>query len=227
MPKKISNEVLQQAQELRIQGKSYKEISSELSVSLSWCWHNLKTAQQENKDVIDSLEKKSKSNRGVSKGEIAKAVDMNQSKEALKKDVQKLSQRIRKRSKENLVRPNWMTPEFATFITDSVVNESMAAEQRMHEQATELRAILLDNCTSKEQEDSIPSVFALKSAVATLTYTMTNQSSKAGSILGNWLESLYNTAVKLEKRNTQEEVVVKVVPFVLPSDLQDLDELAY
>ena len=227
MPKKISNEVLQQAQELRIQGKSYEEISKTLNVSISWCWQNLKNAQKETKDVVDSLEQKSKGRRGVSKAEIAKAVDNNQSKEALKKEVQKVSQRLRKRSKENLVRPNWMTPEFATFITDSIVNESMAAEQRMHEQALELRSILLSNCTTEDQENSIPSTVALKSAIATLTYTMTNQSSKAGNILSNWLESLYETAVKLEKRNTSKEVHIKVTPFVLPSELQDLDSIAY
>ena len=227
MPKKISNEVLQQAQELRTQGKPYEEISKALQVSMSWCWENLKNAQKETKGVVDSLEQKSKGKRGVSKAEIAKAVDNNQSKEALKKDVQKVSQRLRKRSKENLVRPNWMTPEFATFITDSIVNESMSAEQRMHEQALELRAILLSNCTTEEQENSIPSTVALKSAIATLTYTMTNQSSKAGSILSNWLESLYETAVKLEKRNTSKEVSIKVTPFVLPSELHDLDSITY
>lgn len=227
MPKKISNEVLQKAQELRTQGKPYEEISKALQVSLSWCWQNLKNAQKETKGVVDSLEQKSKGKRGVSKAEIAKAVDNNQSKEALKKDVQKVSQRLRKRSKENLVRPNWMTPEFATFITDSIVNESMSAEQRIHEQASELRAILLSNCTTEEQENSIPSTVALKSAIATLTYTMTNQSSKAGSILSNWLESLYETAVKLERRNTSKEVSIKMIPFVLPSELRDLDGIAY
>ena len=41
MPKKISNEVLLQAQELRTQGKSYEEISKTLQVSMSWCWHSL------------------------------------------------------------------------------------------------------------------------------------------------------------------------------------------
>ena len=78
MPKKISNEVLQQAQELRTQGKSYEEISKALNVSISWCWQNLKNAQKETKDVVDSLEQKSKSRRGVSKAEIAKAAKISE-----------------------------------------------------------------------------------------------------------------------------------------------------
>lgn len=226
MPKKISPETLNQAKELRNSGKSYKEVSEALNVSISWCWHNLPSAQDKKKEVISELESKSKSKRGLSKGEIAKAVNTEQSKEQLKKDVQKVSQRLRKRSKENLVRPNWMTPEFAVFITNSVVEESMTCEQRMHEQATELRAVLLDSC-DVELHDSIPSVQSLKAAIATLTYTMINQSSKSGSILSNWLDSLYDTACRLEKRNTKVEVSVKVIPFVLPSELQDLDEVCY
>jgi hypothetical protein len=41
MPKKISNEIKLQAQELRTQGKSYDEVSKVLNLSISWCWHNL------------------------------------------------------------------------------------------------------------------------------------------------------------------------------------------
>ena len=55
MPKKISNEVLQQAQELRIQGKSYDEISKTLSVSISWCKHNLSSVLAQKKEVINAL----------------------------------------------------------------------------------------------------------------------------------------------------------------------------
>lgn len=227
MPKKISNETLQQAQELRASGKSYSYISDALDVSISWCRHNLVSAQEKTKEIVDGLESKSRTKKGVSKGEIAKAVDVDQSKEQLKKDVQKVTQRLRKRSKENIVRPNWMVPEFSVFITNSIVQGSMDAEQRLHEQAYELHRMLLDNCTTEEQKESIPSVFALKGAITTLVYTMTNQSGKAGGILENWLESLYNTAVKLENRNTTNEVLSRSVPFVLPSELHDLDEVAY
>ena len=227
MPKKISNETITKAQELRTQGKSYAYISNELDVSISWCRHNLVSAQEKTKEVVAELENKSRTKKGVSKGEIAKAVDVAQSKEQLKKDVQKVTQRLRKRSKENIVRPNWMMPEFSVFITNNIVQESMAAEQRLNDQAYELHCLLVDHCTTEEQRDDVPSVFALKGAIATLVYTMTNQSSKAGGILENWLESLYNTAVKLENRNTKNEVLAKPVPFVLPSELQGMDDIAY
>jgi len=99
MPKKISNETLHLAQELRASGKSYSYISDELDVSVSWCRHNLVSAQEKTKEIVAGLENKSRTKKGVSKGEIAKAVDVAQTKEQLKKDVQKVTQRLRKRSK--------------------------------------------------------------------------------------------------------------------------------
>ena len=227
MTKKISHEIAQQARELRASGKTYAEISKELSISVSWCRHHLVSAQEKAKEIVSELENKSRTRKGVSKAEIARAVDVKQSKEQLKKDVQKVTQRLRKRSKENIVRPNWMVPEFAVFITNNIVQESMAAEQRLNDQAYELYCLLADNCTTEEQLKSLPSVYAIKGAIATLVYTMTNQSSKAGGILENWLESLYNTAVKLENRNLKIEVLDKPVPFVLPSELEGMDEIAY
>jgi len=55
MPKKISNEVLQKAQELRTQGKPYEEISKALQVSVSWCKHNLSSALAQKKYLEKSL----------------------------------------------------------------------------------------------------------------------------------------------------------------------------
>lgn len=227
MTKKISPEITQQAQELRASGKTYAEVSKELNIGITWCKTNLRKVVVQTEEKINELEHKSKTRKGLSKGEIAKTLDSNQSKEQLKKDVQKMTQRIRKRSKENIVRPNWMVPEFARYVTDKIVEESMAAEQRMHDQAMELRAILLDACETEEAQEEVPSVQALKSAIATLTYTMTNQSSAAGSILSGWLESLYTTANKLEKRNNPKEISIKIAPFVLPSELLGYDEIAY
>jgi hypothetical protein len=227
MTRKISPEIVQQAVKLRAAGKTYMEVSKELNIGITWCKTNLNKVSVRTEERISELESKSRTRKGLSKGEIAKTLDSNQSKEQLKKDVQKMTQRIRKRNKENIVRPNWMVPEFARYVTNRIIEDSMAQEQRMHEQATELRTLLLDAYESEDEQKEVPSVQALKSAIATLTYTMTNQSSAAGSILSSWLESLYNTAVKLEHRNHTKEISIKVVPFVLPSELQDIGEFAY
>lgn len=227
MPKKISNEVLLQAQELRTQGKSYEEISKALQVSMSWCWHNLKTVKTIGKEVIDELEKKSRTRKGVSKGEIAKAIEQDQNPEQLHKDVKKVSQRIKKRSKENIIRPNWMVPQFSVFMTEQIVQEAMAIEQRTNDRAYELHMLLLSNANTKEEEEQIPSVASIKSAICGMAMTMTNQSSRAGGLLMNWLESLHKTSLKLEERNAKKDVVVKVQKESIPKELLDLDDCAY
>ena len=227
MPKKISNEVLQQAQELRTQGKSYEEISKALDVSLSWCWHNLKSVRAIEKEVIDELEKKSRTQKGVSKGEIARAIDQDQKPEQLHKDVKKVAQRIKKRSKENIIRPNWMVPQFSVFMTEQVIQEAMAIEQRTHEYAYELHTLLLDNATTQEEKEQVPSVLSIKSAICGMAQAMTSQSSATGGLLTNWLESLHKTSLKLEERNSKVSLVVKVQKESVPKELLDLSDCAY
>ena len=227
MPKKISNEIKLQAQELRTQGKSYEEISKALDVSLSWCWHNLKAVRTIEKEIIDELEKKSRTQKGVSKGEIARAIDQDQKPEQLHKDVKKVTQRIKKRSKENIIRPNWMVPQFSVFMTEQVIQEAMAIEQRTHEYAYELHMILLDNATTQEEKDQVPSVLSIKSAICGMAQAMTSQSSATGGLLTNWLESLHKTSLKLEERNSKVSLVVKVQKESIPKELLDLSDCAY
>ena len=227
MPKKISNEIKLQAQELRTQGKSYEEISKALDVSLSWCWHNLKSVRAIEKEIIDELEKKSRTQKGVSKGEIARAIDQDQKPEQLHKDVKKVTQRIKKRSKENIIRPNWMVPQFSVFMTEQVIQEAMAIEQRTHEYAYELHMILLDNATTQEEKDQVPSVLSIKSAICGMAQAMTSQSSATGGLLTNWLESLHKTSLKLEERNSKVSLVVKVQKESIPKELLDLSDCAY
>ncbi len=227
MPKKISNEIKLQAQELRTQGKSYEEISKALDVSLSWCWHNLKSVRAIEKEVIDELEKKSRTRKGVSKGEIARAIDQDQKPEQLHKDVKKVAQRIKKRSKENIIRPNWMVPQFSVFMTEQVIQEAMAIEQRTHEYAYELHMLLLDNATTQEEKEQVPSVLSIKSAICGMAQAMTSQSSATGGLLTNWLESLHKTSLKLEERNSKVSLVVKVQKESVPKELLDLSDCAY
>lgn len=227
MPKKISNEIKLQAQELRTQGKSYEEISKALDVSLSWCWHNLKSVRAIEKEILDELEKKSRTQKGVSKGEIARAIDQDQKPEQLHKDVKKVVQRIKKRSKENIIRPNWMVPQFSVFMTEQVIQEAMAIEQRTHEYAYELHMMLLDNATTQEEKDQVPSVLSIKSAICGMAQAMTSQSSATGGLLINWLESLHKTSLKLEERNSKVSLVVKVQKESIPKELLDLSDCAY
>lgn len=227
MPKKISNEVLQQAQELRIQGKSYDEISKTLSVSISWCKHNLSSVLAQKKEVINALESKSKTRKGVSKGEISKAVNVNQPRKELIKEIKNVTQQIRTRSKENIVRPNWMPPEFSMFTTEQVMLYANEMERRLQEYAADIRDTILDKCNTEDQKDSVPSTLSLKFAMASLVCAMTNPSSAAGAILINTTNSLYDTALKLEKRNGSHDMKIKVLKTPLLGSFDDMDEIAY
>ena len=210
MPKKISNETLHLAQELRASGKSYEEISAALKVSMSWCKQKLSSLQSQKKEVVATLESKSKTKKGVSKGEIIKAVNVNQPKKELIKEVKNMTQRIRTRSKENIVRPNWMPPEFSMFTTEQVMSYANEMERRLQEYADEIRGTILEQCNTQESLDSVPSSLSLKFAIASLVISMTNPSSASGAILSNTTSSLYDTALRLEKRNGNPNVKVKV-----------------
>ena len=227
MPKKISNEVLQQAKELRIHGKSYDEISKTLSVSLSWCKHNLSSVLAQKKEVINALESKSKTRKGVSKGEISKAVNVNQPRKELIKEIKNVTQQIRTRSKENIVRPNWMPPEFSMFTTEQVMLYANEMERRLQEYAADIRDTILDKCNTEDQKDSVPSTLSLKFAMASLVCAMTNPRSAAGAILINTTNSLYDTALKLEKRNGSQDMKIKVLKTPLLGSFDDIDEIAY
>ena len=179
------------------------------------------------KEIIDELEKKSRTQKGVSKGEIARAIDQDQKPEQLHKDVKKVVQRIKKRSKENIIRPNWMVPQFSVFMTEQVIQEAMAIEQRTHERAYELHILLLANASTQEEKDQVPTVASIKSAICGMAQAMTSQSSRTGGLLMNWLDSLHKTSLKLEERNSKTDLVVKVHKESVPKELLDLDDCAY
>ncbi len=100
-------------------------------------------------------------------------------------------------------------------------------ERRLQEYASEISDTLLDKCTTKDQKDTLPSTLSLKFAIASLVCSMTNPSSAAGAMLNNTTNSLYDTALKLEKRNGNPDVKVKVVKTPLPDDFEDMDDVAY
>ena len=66
--------------------------------------------------------------------------------------------------------------------------------------------------------------------MASLVCAMTNPSSTAGAILINTTKGLYDTALKLEKRNGNPDMKIKVFKTPLLDsfdDMDDIDEIAY
>ena len=218
--KRVSDSTKQSAIELRKQGKTYQEISQELTLSLDWCKRNLKDVLSEEKERFQKLYQKGKSTRGVSRTEVFSELELGSKKD---KEQQKLMnsavKRIRSNNKDNIVRPDWMIPSLARFCTDSIVSLSMDIEERCHEEAYRLYSIL----SNSDLNEPVPSVMKIKSVILGLAMAAVNPNKGSKNKLSNWLESLYVSANKLEQRSLRTEVkAIKTQTRELPDDLDFL-----
>ncbi len=193
---------LDKAIKLRQQGNTFEEISKLLNVSKRWCSTHLKGIKTEKAESIDKLSRKAKSKQGVSKSEIFEELNLSStdSAEEASKLLNRTVRTIRRKSTEHIVRPDWMLPEHSLFITNMVIANSIALEEKCNEQALEIRHTLLKAIPASKHKE-IPSVLKLKNAIMSLSAASVSTRSDSGAKLSNWLESLHKTAVSLEKRN--------------------------
>lgn len=226
MPKYITEETHNQAVALRQAGSSYKEISETLKVGMTWCKKNLKDVKNTLQEKYENLYAKSKRKEGLSKAEIIQDMEYKLLPEQdLKEKLHTTVRRVRANSKENIVRPNWMHPNFAVDMTNEVIMASMTLEDRCHDMAMELHYKVKSACTQKQLEH-LPSVSQLKSAILGMSSTSVSQRGDATSRLNSWLESLHNTSVELSKRNQTEKVPECKVTYD-HLDYQDLADFMY
>lgn len=222
MPKHIPQEVKDEAVELRKRGFSYAEISDKTGVSTRWCKNHLKDVKNTLQEKYNNLYTKSKRKEGLSKAEIIQDMEYKLLPEQdLKEKLHATIRRVRANSKENIVRPNWMHPNFAVDMTNEVIMASMTLEDRCHDMAMELHYKVKSACTQKQLEH-LPSVSQLKSAILGMSSTSVSQRGDATSRLNSWLESLHNTSVELSKRNQTD----KIPECLTPNDSLDYQDLA-
>ena len=224
MSKKISIEVRNKATALRQQGKTYKEISEALNISERWCKANLSNITKTEDEIFNSLCEKSKTPTGVSKSEVAKSYSLYElPKEEIHKVLNSKVKKIRAKDKvQNIVRPDWMLPDMAEYITQQVLDNSIILEERCNEAAFELWCALK---VVKQDTSKIPSVSKIKSAIMSIAATACSTAPGSTERLKNWLYSLEKTAVELGKRNP--EVKVKVLKKSDTLDTQDLEDFMY
>lgn len=223
MPRKISEEIVSKAVALKLKGKTNVEIAKELGVSVDWCKRTLKTMTQNIDTNYDKVYLKSRRKEGISKGEIIEDLGL---KELPDKDRSKALQRnvrrIRANNKKNLVRPNWMHPNFAKMTTNWVIESSMVLEERCNEQAVELLFNMKASC-SENRHHELPSVKQIKAAMLGLASASVEQRTGASAKLENWLQSLHRTSTELVNRNTQYDVTSEDK---VPTDVLDFKDLA-
>lgn len=204
MPKIVTQQQIELAIELRKQGKTYEEISKLAKVGKTWCKQHLAGVESNDTLLTDELCAKSRTSKALSKGDISKALNLYDlpETEAVKKLNSKVRQ-IRSKDKQNIVRPDWMVPEVAGYVTKEIVQFSMVLEERCDEAAYELWSILSSIVQDKSE---VPSVRKIKSAMIGLASAMCTGSNGGTQKLSNWLDSLYTTANKLVERNQQKSL---------------------
>ena len=227
MPRKISEEVVSKAVSLKLKGMTNTQISKELGVSVDWCKRTLKVMTQNLDTDYDKLYLKSRRNEGISKGEIIEDLGLKELPDGERgRALQRNVRRIRANNKKNLVRPNWMHPNFAKMVTNWVVESSMTLEERCNEQAIELLFNMKAVCPENRHHE-LPSLRQIKAAMLGLASASVEQRTGASAKLENWLESLHRTSTELVNRNTQYDFITEDKVSTDVMDFEDLADFMY
>lgn len=227
MPKIIDTEVIEQAKRLKLEGKSNLEISQSTGVSIGWCKKHLSENNLGVKEKYDKMYSKSKSKEGLSKAEIAAELDLySLPAHEFSTKMQQTVRRVRANSKENIVRPNWMHPNFASFVTHRTIESAMSLEERSHEDASELHWLMTQEC-DEDMMKLMPSINQIKAAMMGIASATVSQRNDATSKLNSWLQSLHNTSTTLSKRNTQADSVEYASKAYPDDSIEDLEPLCY
>lgn len=209
MPKVIDPAVRSKAIVLREEGKSYKDIADELGVSQRWVAKELSGTKTLKQQKVEQLCSKSKSKYGVSKGEIYIALGLyDVEKEEGATEMKNVTDKIKRSGEENLVRPDWMFPMLAQFVTKRVLRFALETEERFDEEANELHNIILDSCITEEDKALVPSVKRLKSTYAHIMNMLCDTSPERNMKLQSWIEYIQKTAIALQERNPNDFKIV-------------------
>lgn len=226
MPKQITEELKQEAIKLRTRGKSYQEIATTLDISKRWCAGNLKAVLKATDESYAKLSSKAKTKDGVARKEVAIELGLYELPEKEHKSKMKSAvEKIRKSDKQNIVRPDWMHPRMALYVTNSVVSQSVEMEERLHEAACDIHQDMLASLTSEEDIALVPSVAKIKHTICSLTGSALDHRNGSNSRLNNWYISLYGTANLLDDRNDHVEPNGRVT--MTQEDYDDLADVMY
>lgn len=191
----------QKALELREQGKTYQEISTELGCSLDWCKRNLKGTKRKDisEEDYNNLTNKGRSFDCVTKGEIISKVNVssNDNYKEYNKEALLAANRVRRKlAKEGdvIVRQAWIHPARAKFSYDNMLMYINMLNDVLDEY---VRSHLAES--GFENEDNYN---------ATLAFMVTN-SQFGQRIHRNYssgvFEAIQNTVDSIEERNGSEE----------------------
>lgn len=191
----------EEALNLRLEGKTYQQISEILGCSLDWCKRNLKGTKRKDisEEDYNNLINKGRSFDCVTKGEIISKVNVSPSdsyKEYNKEAVRTANRVRRKLAKEGdvIVRQAWIHPARAKFSYDNMLmyinmlNDTLDEYVRSH-----LYEVGFDN------EDNYNATLAFM--VMNSQFGQRIQKNYSTAIF----DSIHNTVEIIEERNGSEE----------------------
>ena len=191
----------EEALNLRLEGKTYQQISEILGCSLDWCKRNLKGTKRKDisEEDYNNLINKGRSFDCVTKGEIISKVNVSASdsyKEYNKEAVRTANRVRRKLAKEGdvIVRQAWIHPARAKFSYDNmlmyinILNDTLDEYVRSH-----LHEVGFDN------EDNYNATLAFM--VMNSQFGQRIQKNYSTAIF----DSIHNTVEIIEERNGSEE----------------------
>lgn len=191
----------EEALNLRLEGKTYQQISEILGCSLDWCKRNLKGTKRKDisEEDYNNLINKGRSFDCVTKGEIISKVNVSPSdsyKEYNKEAVRTANRVRRKLAKEGdvIVRQAWIHPARAKFSYDNMImyinmlNDTLDEYVRSH-----LYEVGFDN------EDNYNATLAFM--VMNSQFGQRIQKNYSTAIF----DSIHNTVEIIEERNGSEE----------------------
>lgn len=202
MPKVIDPVVRSKAVVLREAGKTYKDIALELGVSQRWVANELSGIRTTKQKLVDELCTRGQTKYGVSKGEIYYDMKLHElDKQSASAEMKNVTQKIKYNNQEALVRPDWMFPLLAQFITKRVLRFVIETEDRFEEEANEIHTILMDSCTTEDERKLVPSVKKLKATYAHMMNMLCDQSPEKNMKVQSYFESIQTIANELQNRN--------------------------
>lgn len=206
------------AQELRLAGKTYKQIAEELDCSEAWCKKNLKGCEC-TKQVDTQLEeviKLSLTETGITSFQLlglmmTKEELYDDSKEGKAKKESVLKNTTRKvKAAKGIVRPTWMPSESSVEAFDDLIRIVNDLDSRLYEEIEHFR-----------KEHNLPD-YSYNSILNAVTMT-----SQIGSLLRGasstiaLVDSYHDRAIELRKRNNKgvSRVKTKIDLIVVPEDI--------
>jgi len=133
----------QKAIDLRLAGKTHKEIAQTIGCSVAWCKANLKGMKAPNNDapVVGEIVRRGLSQTGITNGEIYQLAKQHYSLSHKQLDLKvgQLKRLALKQNKDVVIRPYWLVPSLPQDSVNTMMDSAQAIYERINLASLEFR----------------------------------------------------------------------------------------